>query len=129
MPLATRPNAHYEHVLSADKDLPKKNRPIFIFRYLSLLDWESVAALSEKLDESTDSKQMTKWTIEIIGKTLVGWENLTDKEGKPVAFSKAKPMSFNIKQLKLLITIGEATELMMAGVSQRPSADDLKKSE
>ena len=45
MPLVTHPNATYEVVLSSDSNLPKNKQPVFVFRYLSIADWEEVRQL------------------------------------------------------------------------------------
>ena len=113
MPLATHPNATFEVVLSTDEDLPKTKRPVFVFRYVSIAEWEEIAGLSDEFDEATDSKQMVDRAMQIIKKLLVGWRSMKTPGGQKIAF--------NIKKLKSLISLGELTELMMAAVSQRPS--------
>lgn len=119
MPLATHPNATYEVVLSTDSKLPKEKQPVFVFRYLSITDWEEVTKLNDKSSRSTDSKELIDMTFEIIKKTLCGWRNMKMPSGQK--------MSFNFKRLKSMVTLQEATELMQAGVSQRPSLGDKKK--
>ena len=119
MPLATHPNATYEVVLSNDSNLPKNKRPVFVFRYLSVADWEEVARLSDEFDNCTDSKQMVDLAFRIIEKTLCDWRKMKLPSGKQIPF--------NIKRLKSMIALREATELMQAGVSQRPSLEDKKK--
>jgi len=113
MPLATHPNVTFEVVLSIDEDLPKTKRPVFIFRYVSIAEWEEIAGLSDKFDEATDSKQMVDIAMQIIKKLLVTWRNMKTPSGQII--------TFNIKKLKSLISLKELTELMMAAVSQRPS--------
>ena len=113
MPLATHPNVTFEVVLSIDEDLPKTKRPVFIFRYVSIAEWEEIAGLSDEFDEATDSKQMVDIAMQIIKKLLVTWRNMKTPSGQII--------TFNIKKLKSLISLKELTELMMAAVSQRPS--------
>lgn len=119
MPLATRPNATYEIVLSTDKHLPEDKRPVFIFRFISTIEWEQIADLSDEFDAATDTKQMTKLAFKVIEKVLCGWRNMTPPDGKEIPF--------NLKKLRGMITLQEAIELMQAAVSQRPSSEDKKK--
>lgn len=119
MPLATRPNATYEVVLSTDMDLPEAERPVFIFRYVSLLEWEKIAKLDDEFQEATDAKNMIELALQVIGLTLHSWRNMKMPDGKVV--------SYNQKKLKSLVSMKELTELMMAAITQRPSEEDKKK--
>ena len=119
MPLATRPNATYKVVLSTDMKLPRKQRPVFIFRYLSLVEWELVAELNDKFEVAANSTEMINLALDVIKKTLVGWETMKTPAGRQIPF--------NIKKLKSLIALTEMTELMQAAVAQRPSVEDKKK--
>lgn len=119
MPLATRPNATYEMVLSTDANLPKNKQPVFVFRHLSILEWEEIAKLSDKFEAATDSVKMIDLAFEVIEKTLVNWQNMKTTSGKKIPFK--------LKKLKSMVSLQEATELMQAAVSQRPSFEDKKK--
>lgn len=121
MPLATRPNATFEVVLSTDKDLPKAKQPVFVFRYVSIAEWEEIAKLSDKFDTSMDSSQMIEAALQVVKKLMVGWREMKTPAGQKIAF--------NVKKLKSLIGLGELTELMQAAVSQRPSTAVKKKSD
>lgn len=119
MPLATRPNETYEIVLSTDSGLPKDERPVFIFRYLSTLDWEQIAGLNDRFEAATESKEMMKLVFEVIEKTLCGWRNMAPPGGKEIPFA--------LNKLRGMVTLEEANELMQAAVSQRPNVEDKKK--
>lgn len=119
MPLATRPNAKFEVVLSTDAHLPKKDRPVFVFRFLSCIEWEKIAALSDKFDIAGDAAAMLDLAFQVIKETLCNWRNMKTPSGKTIAY--------NFKRLKSLVSLAEATELMQAGVAQRPSVQDKKK--
>ncbi|GAH55088.1 unnamed protein product [marine sediment metagenome] len=119
MPLATRPNAMYEVVLSSDAELPKENQPVFIFRYLSILEWEEIARLNDKFEKAGEATEMINLAFKVIEKTLHGWRNMKTPAGKEIAFDP--------KRLKSMLSLPETTELMQAAVSQRPSLMDKKK--
>jgi hypothetical protein len=115
MPLATRPDAKYKYVLKSDRDYPIDKQPVFVFKYLSCLDWETIADLSDAFEESKTGKERIRLVFEVISRTLVGWENL--------------PVDFDLSKLSGLLTIDEATELMQAAISQLPGIEDKKKSD
>jgi len=119
MPLATRPNATYKIVLSTDRDLPKEKQPVFVFRYLSILEWEGIAQLNDKFEEAGSGVEMINLAFQVIEKTLCGWQNMKTASGKEIPY---KP-----KKLKSMVTLQEATDLMQAAVSQAPSLEDKKK--
>lgn len=119
MPLATHPNATYEIVLTTDMHLPEDERPVFVFRYLSIIEWEEIAKLNDKFESTTDAVEMINLAFEVIEKTLCGWRNMKAPDGREIGYE--------LKKLKSMVTLGEATELMMAAVGQRPSVADKKK--
>lgn len=119
MPLATNPNATYELVLSTDAELPKEKQPVFIFRYLNITEWEKIAKLNDEFETSTEASQMIDLAFKVIEKTLCGWRNMKPPSGNEI--------NFNFKKLKDMVTLAEATELMQAAVSQRPTVADKKK--
>lgn len=121
MPLATRPNAKFEVVLSTDLHLPKEEQPVFIFRYTNCIEWEEIAALSDKFDASLETTEMLDLAFQVIDKTLCDWRKMKRPSGQTI--------TFNLKKLKSMVTPAEATELMKAGVSQQPSVEDKKKLE
>jgi len=103
--------------------LPKGKQPVFIFRYLSVDEWEKLAKLNDEFDETgkkdTNPVVMINLAFKAIKMALVGWRNMKTPKGKAIPF--------DLKKLKSMVTVGEATELMMAAVSQRPSFGDKKK--
>ena len=119
MPLATRVNATYEFILTTDADLPEKKRPVFIFRYISLKEWEDVANLDKQFGSTEDSQAMVDMALDIVKRSLVGWRNMVTPNGGKIAF--------NLKKLKNIISLPEAMELMQAVVAQMPSFEDKKK--
>lgn len=119
MPLATRPNQKYEFVLTTDMELPEKSRPVFIFRYLNVLDWEKIAEINDDFDKTKGTKILIEQAFKVIEKTLVDWRNMKNSEGQEVGF--------NLMLLKSMLSLAELTELMMAAVAQRPSVEDKKK--
>lgn len=119
MPLATRPNATFEVVLSTDEDLPKTKRPVFIFRCVNIIEWEELGKFSDEFDETKDSKKMIEAAMKVINLVLVDWRNMKMPAGQKI--------TFNLKRLKSLLSPTELVELMKAAVSQRPSVQDKKK--
>ena len=71
MPLATRPNATYKVVLSTDEHLPRDKQPVFIFRHLSIIEWETIAGLNDKFDMANDSKEMIDLAFDVIKRRCV----------------------------------------------------------
>jgi len=122
MPLATNPKARFEVVLNSDAGLPKDDQPVFIFRYLSVDEWEKLAKLNDEFDEAgkkdTNTVVMINLAFKAIKMALVGWRNMKVPKGKEIPF--------DLKKLKSMVTVGEATELMMAAVSQRPNFEAKK---
>ncbi len=119
MPLATHPNATYETVLSTDAHLPKNKQPVFVFRYLSIIDWQGIAKLNDKFDTAANTAEMIDLAFQVIGKTLCDWRNMKTAAGKLIAYDP--------KKLKSMVTLQETTELMLAAVAQRPSVEEKKK--
>lgn len=119
MPLATRPNATYEIVLSTDAHLPKNKQPVFVFRYLSIIEWEDIAKLNDKFESAGNAAEMIDLAFAVIKKSLNGWRNMKMVSGTQIPF--------NIKKLKSMLSLQETTELMQAAVAQRPSFEDKKK--
>lgn len=119
MPLATHPNATYEIVLTTDIHLSEDERPVFVFRYVSVIEWEKIAKLNDKFESTTDAVEMINLAFEVIKKTLCSWRNMKTPNGQKIGYK--------FKNLKSMVTLGEATELMMAAVGQRPSVKDKKK--
>lgn len=119
MPLATRPGQTYEVVLSTDKDLPTEDQPIFFFRSVSCIEWEEIAKFNDEFEAVGDSQIMLNLAFKIIEKTLCGWQNMKIPTGEVI--------NFDLKGLRALVTLQEATELMMAAVAQRTNVSDKKK--
>jgi len=108
-------------VLSTDAHLPKEKRPVFVFRYLSVIAWEEIAKLNDKFEKATEASEMIALAFQVIEHTLCDWKNMKTPAGKTIAYAP--------KELKSMVTLEEATELMQAAVSQRPSLEDKKKSD
>jgi len=119
MPLATRPNQRYEIVLSTDADLPKEKRPVFVFRYLNIIEWEEIAKLNDKFESAINATEMIDLAFEVIKKTLCGWRNMKTPSGEEIPY--------RTEELKSMVSLQEATELMQAAVAQRPAVEDKKK--
>ena len=119
MPLVLEPDSTYEYVLTNDAGKPKEKQPTFIFRYLSSRKWREVADLSDSFDKDDSGNAAMDAVFEAIKKTLAGWRNMTEPDGRPV--------DFDIEKLEDIVTPGEAMELLRAAVSQMPTVDDKKK--
>ncbi|GAI88897.1 unnamed protein product, partial [marine sediment metagenome] len=90
MPLATRPNAMYEVVLSTDAELPEAEQPVFVFRYLSILEWEEIAKLNDEFEKAIEAPIMIDLAFQVIKKTLHGWRNMRTPAGKEIAYNPEK---------------------------------------
>ncbi|MHC4617209.1 MAG: hypothetical protein ACYTEQ_05590 [Planctomycetota bacterium] len=88
---------------------------------MNVVEWEEIASLSDKFDAGTDTSEMLNLAFQVIEKTLCGWRNMKMPSGAQIPY--------DIKRLRSMVTLAEATELMQAAVDQRPRLEDKKKSE
>lgn len=90
MPMASDPNATTEYWLAIDKDKPIESRPVFLVKFMTVREHERVETLIQKAFEAPGTKQGNidcyKLLCEAIAVGVVGWRNMTDAEGKAVAF-------------------------------------------
>jgi hypothetical protein len=119
MPLVLEPDSTYEYVLSCDAHKPKEEQPTFIFKYLSSRKWREVAKLSDTFDKDDAGNAAIDAVFEAIQKTLAGWRNMIEPNGKEI--------EFDAKKLEDIVTPAEAMELLRASVSQMPTVEDKKK--
>lgn len=122
MPLALNPNRKFAVVLESDKELPEKERPTFLFRYVTVFQWQDLADSINKIQpESMSEIQYADQVLNLLFGSLIGWENITDPETK-------KPIPFSRKNAKRILTFGEINELMNKMANQNMEIEDIKKS-
>jgi len=139
MPIALNPNKTYWISLASDEDaLPAEERPAFEYRFLTYAEtmdfsermteyanWvESLGSGKEQANERTMQRlqELSARLIEAAGSKMVGWRNLYDDKGKPIAFDREK--------LPGICTLAELIELVQRQMMQQgPSVEDKKKLE
>ena len=119
MPLATRPNETYDVVLCTDAHLPAGEQPVFVFRYLSVVQWKEAAKLNDQYDATKEAGELFDLAFQVIRKVLCNWRNMKEAGGKVIPYDP--------KKLDTLLSLQETTELMMRAVDQGPTVEDKKK--
>lgn len=120
MPIACDPKETFTIVLKSDQGKPADKQPRFIFRYLTGREWKECDRINEEAGKQKTNTEGYDMVISGIALGLVGWENLTDREGEPIPYDPAN--------LDLAITISEAWELLFSLLgTTRLQAEDKKK--
>lgn len=118
MPLAIDPTATIEIVLDVDKDKP--NPPTFIYRHLTYRQWAQMSSDQDQIGKEEPSVSVAK-QIHWLQVGLVGWRNVLDASGQPIAFDP--------QQIADMLTLAEAQEVLAKRLmAALPSAEDKKKS-
>jgi len=118
MPIATDPEATFKIVLESDKAKPEAEQPRFIYHYLTARQWEQVTDVMSKLETFKNKEVMDK-IFDACRVGLVGWENMMDLAGKPIVF--------RAEALEDILTLAEATELLVTSSASTLSVDSKKK--
>lgn len=121
MPLATNPNAIYELVLDSDKDIDKKERPKFLYRYLTGSQQIELTVLMDKIEDTGTGEYALNQIFKAASIGLIGWDNIRDDRGELIPFA--------IDKLKDVVGMMEAIELSRKVLEQRPTLNELKNSE
>jgi hypothetical protein len=119
VPLATNPDALCKITLESDADIDEAERPAFIFRFLTGRELRKVTALQDTLEDCGSGAVALDQTFEAAELGLIGWTNMTDREGKPIIYKPGK--------LADVVGLIEASELIAKKLRQRPDATDKKK--
>jgi len=121
MPLAINPQARCIIELESDiKFYDPADRPRFIYRFLTGAEWLQVADTQDRIEDAADGKDVLQKTYDTVAIGLVGWENIVEPE-------TADPIKFAAEDLKNIVGIHEAMELIVKLLAQRPDFDDKKK--
>lgn len=80
----------FEYVLIADRARPESERPSLTCRYLSAREYRTVRALKQKMHDATSDDDFFAVALDIIQRTVVGWSNVCDRDGKPIAFDLSR---------------------------------------
>ncbi len=122
MPLATNPTAKFDIVLLSDQGLADAEQPTFVFHYLSGADVEELGDVMTRLGEAKTGDEAMDRVYRAVGKHLVGWRNMTDRDGKAVKLAG--------NALKKVIGLDEIFELAFSLMNrQAVTAADKKKSD
>ena len=118
MPIALDPNATFKIVLESDEVKPKSERPRFVYHHLTARQWGQIVDVLGNLETTENSEVMNK-VFDACRIGLAGWENIKDLSGKPIAF---RP-----KAMEDILTLAEATELLVMLSAAGLSGDSKKK--
>ncbi len=117
MPLALDPKRKNKIVLHSDSDKPEEKQPAFIFNFLNGRQWLQLAELDDELGKIEGSVAAGEHTFKMLRKFLIGWENMTGRDGVVIPF--------NADRIEDIVGLMEATELTQKLLRTRP--DFLKK--
>jgi hypothetical protein len=106
-------------VLSTDRVLPEADQPVFVFRYVSLLEWENITKLDDEFGKATAANKMINLALQTLKISLCGWRNMKPPGGEEIPYDQ--------KKLKSLLSPKELVELMRAAITQSPGTEDKKK--
>ncbi|MEO6077869.1 MAG: hypothetical protein ABIP54_03715 [Candidatus Andersenbacteria bacterium] len=87
MPIAISTSDTFQFVLLTDQS--KQDKPTFIFRYLSAKEYRQTAKLfteREEVKTIDDLDKLGNRTITVLKSYLKDWRNITDRDGKPMAY-------------------------------------------
>lgn len=98
MPLATHPNRTLPVWLAVDADRPEPERPVFLCRFLSKVDTDTLvdeyasvrtALRAAVVDNAEDAFNAAHKRLEaLLGRCVAGWRNMTaPADGKPLDFA------------------------------------------
>lgn len=119
MPAALDPKNKFTIVLLDDQEKPEGKRPGFIYNFLTGRQWFRVAQVQEELPESKNMARVMDLVFNAARIGLVGWENITGLDGKPIEFDPDK--------LEDVLTLVEAQELVVALESEGSLGSQYKK--
>lgn len=123
MPLATDPKATFDVVLKTDEDKPAESRPTFTVRHLSSREQRDASRIDQAAREIEAATQpgaalgdvqaaadtMVEKLLALLRLAVIGWRNLTDRQGKPIPFDPAR--------IDEVLTPNEIWELYYAALS------------
>lgn len=95
MPRCLDPGSNFELYLDSDADKPESDRPVFVFRVLSMGEWMDA--------EGGADKKFIQAAIDILRSALVGWRNMV-RDGQAVEFDR--------QQLPYVVDAMQVVELL-----------------
>jgi hypothetical protein len=135
MPISSDPNARAEYVLLSDRRRFAGNptaAPVFYSRYFTVRqDRQREATLNTARSEARargDQGIFLSARDTVVLQALTGWANLTDLDGKPVAYSPARSPAGTLEILYSVLTDDELTELADCTGINRPCPAEKKTS-
>lgn len=94
MSLAANPNATYEVTLESDAAMPQAERPVFVVRHMTAMQWLDYCDFADNKPalEALDARGLIVNLFGLLAKRLCGWRNVRnpDDSGKPLAFDAAR---------------------------------------
>lgn len=90
MPIALDPNETVDVVLPGDAEKPAESRPTFIARYLTSREKKVVEKLVREASADIEKSENIAKLDAALALQLVGWRNLLDRQGQPIAFEVVK---------------------------------------
>lgn len=117
MPILLEKNQTFKVILESDKN--KEVKPAFIFRALSCMELREISRSIDNLSQSKTSDESFDIIFGNLKKSLVGWENMIEP-------STDIEISFDVKDIERILTVGEALELVKKIQQQGFGITDLK---
>ena len=122
MPVATDPSQKHDVVLNSDLQCPEDQQATFVFRYMTRRDARNVREVYDGMDKMVDGDAAMDAVCGCIRQHLVGWHNITDRDGETIAF--------DADRLDDILTDAEMMELFIKmRLGSQLGVADLKKSE
>lgn len=124
MPIACNKDARLEIWLESDAAKPAAERPTFLFRYQTVRKLEQLVAQDGLVDDAGWVEAM-KALIGTLAAELLGWRNMRNTAGEPLAFEPRR----SAELLGEIVTLPELRELAVKLVhSQEPDEAEVGES-
>lgn len=111
MPLATNPNKTVPIWLDGDADIPMETRPVFLCRFLTRFEIDSIFEELQEIPTLTDASEMHARSDAILNRGIRGWRNMTEPD--PVT-GEPKPIDFGPDKWNRILSPAEKQELGFA---------------
>lgn len=126
MPLATNPNKTVPIWLAGDADIPIETRPVFLCRFLTRFEIDSIFEELQEIPSLKDAGEMHARSDAVLNRGIRGWRNMTEPDpvtGNPVS------IDFGTDKWNRILSPAEKQELGYAMLSgPRMSERDLGES-
>ena len=120
MPLALDPNETIPFSFDSDAHQPPESRPTFELKFLTVRERMKIGKLINRAAEEKEDDAANAAVNEILAIGVVGWRNITGRDGAAVPFDLAA--------VDDLLTVTEKWRLALATISKTRLAESEKNS-